>query len=99
MGPRLSHPLLQATGGMRSFLQQFQGCLQLLRELPPAGAASGGGDADMADAGAPGGAASSAAGAELEAYRQSVEAVVGTFLVLMTNMRWGLGAADWLILS
>lgn len=80
---------------MRAFLQQFAGCLQLLRDLPPpspavaaAAAAAGGGDAVMAEAsGASSGGASSAL-ADVDAYRASVEGTVGTFLVLMTNMRW-----------
>lgn len=95
--------LLQATGGMCSFLRQFSGCLQLLRELPPAPAPAaasggrGGGDTAMSEAA---GAQAAPAGepAELAAYRQTVEATVGTFLVLMTNMRcalrrWGRCAA------
>lgn len=68
---------------MRAFLQQFGGCLELLRRLPPR--PQPGGDADMVDAGS-GGTASGTGGEE--AYRHSVEATVNTFLVLMTNMRW-----------
>ena len=73
------HHSLQATGGMHAFLQQFSGCLELLRRLPPRPQPPPSGDADMADA---------AGGAgEENAYRHSVEATVNTFLVLMTNMR------------
>jgi hypothetical protein len=101
---------------MRSFLQQFNGCLELLRQLPPAPAAAdqqqpqqdvemaeaaGAAAAAAAAASAAGaGGASEAAGAAaagdtvdlVKAYRQCVESVVGTFLVLMTNMR----QAGWL---
>jgi predicted regulator of Ras-like GTPase activity (Roadblock/LC7/MglB family) len=96
---RTTHSLIYnyflATGGMRAFLQQFGGCLELLRRLPPRPRQPSG-DADMADAA--GGAASGAAvggstgggtvggTAVEEAYRHSVEATVNTFLVLMTNM-------------
>ena len=86
---------------MRSFLQQFAGCVELLRALPPAAAGpapaarAAGADTEMAEgpagASAAGGAAVAAAGAAFDpvnAYRASVEAAVGTFLVLMTNMRW-----------
>ncbi|KAI7840919.1 hypothetical protein COHA_005351 [Chlorella ohadii] len=82
---RTTHTLIYnyflATGGMRAFLQQFGGCLELLRRLPPR--PQPGGDADMVDAGS-GGTASGTGGEE--AYRHSVEATVNTFLVLMTNM-------------
>lgn len=110
---------------MRSFLQQFGGCLELLRQLPPEPAASTAGaagresssqqqqqqDIEMAEpfqaaaaaaaAGEAGGGAGGTGGTPAvtdpaKAYRQSVEATVGTFLVLMTNMRqakgWGVRA-------
>ncbi|KAL4856977.1 E3 ubiquitin-protein ligase UPL1 [Chlorella vulgaris] len=123
---RTTHTLVynyfMATGGMRSFLKQFEACLELLRQLPPepaasaAAAAAGGAtpapqqaqqagqqqqDIEMADTAGPaaaleGGTAGGTAGATggtatqpispAKAYRQSVEAAVGTFLVLMTNM-------------
>lgn len=123
--PHFSHTLqtpLQATGGMRSFLKQFEACLELLRQLPPepaasaAAAAAGGAtlapqqaqqagqqqqDTEMADTAGPAAAleGGTAGGTDAtggtatqpispaKAYRQSVEAAVGTFLVLMTNMR------------
>jgi hypothetical protein len=83
---------------MRAFLQQFAGCVELLRALPPAPAdapsgSGAGGDSEMAPAEAGAASAAVAGGAAVgtfdpvKAYRASVEGVVGTFLVLMTNMR------------
>ncbi|KAI3425184.1 hypothetical protein D9Q98_008953 [Chlorella vulgaris] len=122
---RTTHTLVynyfMATGGMRSFLKQFEACLELLRQLPPepaasaAAAAAGGAtlapqqaqqagqqqqDTEMADTAGPAAAleGGTAGGTDAtggtatqpispaKAYRQSVEAAVGTFLVLMTNM-------------
>lgn len=99
-------PPLQATGGMRSFLQQFAYCLGLLRALPPAPPAGAAGtqqlgDTEMAEPSAAAAAAASSSGPAageaappaggsvdwLNSYRQSVEGTVGTYLVLMTNMR------------
>jgi hypothetical protein len=82
---------------MRSFLQQFGGCLELMRRLPPPEAAQapqGSGAAELPAAAARSGSGGVAVGGEVApadpaaAYRQSVEATAGTFLVLMTNMRW-----------
>lgn len=83
---------------MRSFLQQFAYCLGLFRALPPAapaGAAGAagepqGGDAEMAEpsVGAAAPAGGTAGGVDWsKSYRQSVEGAVGTYLVLMTNLR------------
>lgn len=85
---------------MRSFLLQFSGCLELMRRLPPPEAAAqsrpdpGAAGQPSAAVGAGSGAGSGSGGGgeaaptdPAAAYRQSVEAAVGTFLVLMTNMR------------